>query len=104
MGVNRKQVVASFACSTERNVSILPALSPIAGVSPTQAAFGGQAQRGWVEVLAATQTPTCARWSTGSADAVRWHLQTIFDTSSSGTPAPTDLLVLSGQALYNMVS
>uniref|UniRef100_A0A061RS02 glucose-1-phosphate adenylyltransferase n=1 Tax=Tetraselmis sp. GSL018 TaxID=582737 RepID=A0A061RS02_9CHLO len=65
------------------------------------ATFGGQARRGWVEVLAATQTPQCSTWSAGSADAVRWHLRTVFDPVS-GAPPPQDLLVLSGQALYKM--
>jgi len=65
------------------------------------APFGGQSKRGWVEILATTQTPDRDQWSAGSADAVRWHLQTIF-SPECGEESPSHLLVLSGQALYNM--
>jgi len=52
--------------------------------------------RGWVQILAAEQTPRSADWYQGTADALRkqrMELETI---------APRDFLILSGDHLYRM--
>lgn len=65
--------------------------------------FGGPQKRGFVDVLTASQTPKSANWYKGSADAVRQQLDSILD-AFRGMDLPDELLVLSGQALYRMVS
>jgi Nucleotidyl transferase len=65
-------------------------------------AFGGPLKEGFVDVLAATQTPESSAWYRGSADAVRRNLHIILEPFV-GTELPEDLIVLSGQALYRMV-
>ena len=67
------------------------------------AVFGGPQKQGFVDVLAAHQTPTEASWYRGSADAVRRNLPSIFE-DYRGSMLPDDLLILSGQALYRMVT
>lgn len=67
------------------------------------AVFGGPQKQGFVDVLAAHQTPTEASWYLGSADAVRRNLPSIFE-DYRGSMLPDDMLILSGQALYRMVS
>ena len=66
------------------------------------AVFGGPQKQGFVDVLAAHQTPTEASWYRGSADAVRRNLPSIFE-DYRGSMLPDDMLILSGQALYRMV-
>lgn len=66
------------------------------------AVFGAVNRQGYVDVLAATQTPQSQQWYKGSADAVRRNLPMILD-SIRGGGLPDELLVLSGQALYRMV-
>ena len=66
------------------------------------AVFGANNRQGYVDVLAATQTPQSQQWYKGSADAVRRNLPMILD-SIRGGGLPDELLVLSGQALYRMV-
>lgn len=65
--------------------------------------FGGPQKRGFVDVLTASQTPKSANWYKGSADAVRQQLDSILD-AFRGMDLPDELLILSGQALYRMVS
>ena len=67
------------------------------------AVFGGPQKQGFVDVLAAHQTPTEASWYRGSADAVRRNLPVILE-DYRGSMLPDDMLILSGQALYRMVS
>ena len=52
--------------------------------------------RGFVSILAAQQTPGDEQWYQGTADAVRQNLRYFSD------PADKDLLVLSGDQLYQM--
>ena len=54
-------------------------------------------------VYPSLQTPTEATWYRGSADAVRRNLPVILE-DYRGSMLPDDLLILSGQALYRMVS
>lgn len=62
--------------------------------------FGNTRQRGFVDVLTANQTPSSTEWYRGSADAVRNNLDNIIEPFDG---EPVDhLLVLGGQALYNM--
>lgn len=56
---------------------------------------------GWVDVLSATQTPTNKDWMTGSADAVRRHLNVVAE-SVDPSRVPSLCVVLSGEALYRM--
>lgn len=65
------------------------------------AVFGGPQKQGFVDVLAAHQTPTEASWYRGSADAVRRNLPVIFE-DYRGSMLPDDMLIMSGQALYRM--
>jgi len=51
---------------------------------------------GWVEILAAEQTPETADWYQGTADAVRKQL---FEIQASGAE---DVLILAGDHLYRM--
>lgn len=52
--------------------------------------------RGWVQILAAEQTPRSTNWYQGTADAVR---QQIVEIKSAGTPY---VLILAGDHLYRM--
>jgi glucose-1-phosphate adenylyltransferase len=58
--------------------------------------FGGE---GFVEVLAATQTPTDKEWFQGTADAVRQYAWLLTDTKNRGIE---DVVILSGDHLYRM--
>lgn len=68
---------------------------------------GGYSSKGFVEVLAASQSPTGSRWFQGTADAVRQYLWLFEDAERSGVE---DFLILSGKqqssdkhlTLYNM--
>jgi len=58
--------------------------------------FGGD---GFVEVLAATQTPTDKEWFQGTADAVRQYTWLLSDTKNRSIE---DVVILSGDHLYRM--
>lgn len=58
--------------------------------------FGGD---GFVEVLAATQTPTDKEWFQGTADAVRQYSWLLSDTKNRSIE---DVIILSGDHLYRM--
>jgi glucose-1-phosphate adenylyltransferase len=58
--------------------------------------FGGE---GFVEVLAATQTPTDKEWFQGTADAVRQYAWLFDDIKNRSV---TDIVILSGDHLYRM--
>jgi glucose-1-phosphate adenylyltransferase len=60
---------------------------------------GGYSSKGFVEVLAASQSPVSTRWFQGTADAVRQYLWLFDDAIRSGVE---DLLILSGDHLYRM--
>ena len=66
------------------------------------AVFGGVGRQGFVDVLAAHQTPDSDGWSRGSADAVRRNLPAILE-KYRGVGMPDELVVLSGEAIYSMV-
>ena len=54
---------------------------------------GGYNSKGFVEVLAASQSPAGSRWFQGTADAVRQYLWLFEDAERSGVE---DFLILSG--------
>ena len=56
--------------------------------------MGGYANRGFVEVLAASQTPGSQKWFQGTADAVRHCLWLFEESTRSGVE---DYLILSGK-------
>jgi len=60
---------------------------------------GGYSTRGFVEVLAATQSPSRQKWFQGTADAVRQCLWLFEESTRSGVE---DYLILSGDHLYRM--
>ncbi|GAB4822316.1 hypothetical protein N2152v2_009362 [Parachlorella kessleri] len=60
---------------------------------------GGYNSRGFVEVLAASQTNTTKTWFQGTADAVRQYLWLFEDAMRDGVE---DFLILSGDHLYRM--
>ncbi|DBA66505.1 TPA: hypothetical protein ACH3X2_002475 [Trebouxia sp. C0005] len=60
---------------------------------------GGYSSKGFVEVLAASQSPTGSRWFQGTADAVRQYLWLFEDAERNGVE---DFLILSGDHLYRM--
>jgi ADP-glucose pyrophosphorylase len=66
--------------------------------------FGGPGKLGFVDVLACHQTigMTGNGWYRGSADAVRRNIDSILDPHFGGD-LPTDLLIISGTGVYNMV-
>lgn len=66
------------------------------------AVFGGAGRQGFVDVLAAHQTPDSDTWHRGSADAVRRNLPAILE-QYRGVGLPDELVVLSGEAIYRMV-
>ena len=60
---------------------------------------GGYNSRGFVEVLAASQTTQSTAWFQGTADAVRQYMW-LFDEACAG--GVEDFLILSGDHLYRM--
>ena len=54
---------------------------------------GGYSSKGFVEVLAASQSPTGSRWFQGTADAVRQYLWLFEEAERNGVE---DFLILSG--------
>lgn len=54
---------------------------------------GGYSSKGFVEVLAASQSPTGSRWFQGTADAVRQYLWLFEDAERNGVE---DFIILSG--------
>jgi len=90
-GVNKMFVLTQFnsnALNTHIHMSYPPGT------------FGNARQRGFVDVLTANQTPKSTDWYRGSADAVRNNLENISEVFDN--EPVENLLVLSGQALYNM--
>ena len=74
--------------------SVLPLRTdgiPLAGVQ--NANVGSYKQEGFVEVLAATQSPRSTSWFQGTADAVRQYIWLFENAMRSGVE---DLLILSG--------
>lgn len=59
---------------------------------------GGYSSKGFVEVLAASQSPAGSRWFQGTADAVRQYLWLFEDAMRSGVE---DFLILSGQTFVS---
>ena len=60
---------------------------------------GGYNSRGFVEVLAASQTPDSKKWFQGTADAVRQYMWLFEEACRDGVE---DFLILSGDHLYRM--
>jgi len=60
---------------------------------------GGYMDKGFVEVLAAQQSPTNPNWFQGTADAVRQYMWLFEEAMASGME---DFLILSGDHLYRM--
>ena len=60
---------------------------------PQNSNVGGYNSKGFVEVLAASQSPAGSRWFQGTADAVRQYLWLFEDAMRSGVE---DFLILSG--------
>lgn len=60
---------------------------------------GGYMDKGFVEVLAAQQSPTNPNWFQGTADAVRQYMWLFQEAMSNGIE---DFLILSGDHLYRM--
>lgn len=60
---------------------------------------GSVAGSGFVEVLAATQTPTDTDWFQGTADAVRQYSWIFADVKNRNME---DIVILSGDHLYRM--
>lgn len=60
---------------------------------------GGYTSRGFVEVLAASQSPSSTKWFQGTADAVRQYLWLFENAMRDGVE---DFLILSGDHLYRM--
>lgn len=77
--------------------------APILPPSPTLVSFGASGVRfggeGFVEVLAATQTPTDKEWFQGTADAVRQYAWLFRDIKNRNVE---DIVILSGDHLYRM--
>lgn len=91
-GINKMYVLTQFnSHSLNQHISC----------SYPPATFGGLYQESFVDVLTATQTVHDKSWYKGSADAVRRNLETLLEPYK-GEFVPDDVLVLSGQALYNM--
>ena len=63
------------------------------------ASVGGYTNRGFVEVLAASQTTSSKKWFQGTADAVRQYLWLFEEACRDGIE---DFLILSGDHLYRM--
>ena len=62
---------------------------------------GGYSSKGFVEVLAASQTQSGSRWFQGTADAVRQYLWLFEDAERSGVE---DFLILSGDTCISVTS
>lgn len=90
-GINKIYVMTQFN-STSLNRHLARTYNVGSGVR-----FGGD---GFVEVLAATQTPTDKEWFQGTADAVRQYAWLFSDTKNRTVD---DVVVLSGDHLYRMV-
>jgi glucose-1-phosphate adenylyltransferase len=67
--------------------------------SAYNANVGSYSNEGFVEVLAATQSPISNSWFQGTADAVRQYLWLFESTTRTGVE---DFLILSGDHLYRM--
>jgi glucose-1-phosphate adenylyltransferase len=67
--------------------------------SAYNANVGSYSNEGFVEVLAATQSPISTEWFQGTADAVRQYLWLFENTTRTGVE---DFLILSGDHLYRM--
>ncbi|KAK9794930.1 hypothetical protein WJX73_010196 [Symbiochloris irregularis] len=91
-GINKLYVLTQFNSHT-LNTHITTAYPP--------AVFGGVGRQGFVDVLAAHQTPDSDGWHRGSADAVRRNLPAILE-KYRGVGMPDELVVLSGEAIYSM--
>ena len=70
------------------------ASSPQSEICVQNANVGGYATRGFVEVLAASQTPSSQKWFQGTADAVRQCLWLFEESTREGVE---DYLILSGK-------
>ena len=57
---------------------------------------GGYTSRGFVEILAASQSPSSSKWFQGTADAVRQYLWLFENAMRDGVE---DFLILSGKQL-----
>lgn len=74
-------------------------LAEISDTCPVQNAnVGGYTSRGFVEVLAASQSPSSTKWFQGTADAVRQYLWLFENAMRDGVE---DFLILSGMLLAN---
>jgi glucose-1-phosphate adenylyltransferase len=89
-GISKIYIMTQFN-STSLNRHLARAYNMGSGVR-----FGGD---GFVEVLAATQTPTDTEWFQGTADAVRQYSWLLSDTKNR---AIDDVIILSGDHLYRM--
>ncbi|GLC41372.1 Glucose-1-phosphate adenylyltransferase [Pleodorina starrii] len=89
-GLSKIYILTQFN-STSLNRHLARAYNMGSGVR-----FGGD---GFVEVLAATQTPTDKEWFQGTADAVRQYSWLLEDTKNR---AIEDVIILSGDHLYRM--
>jgi len=67
--------------------------------SAYNANVGSYSNEGFVEVLAATQSPKSTAWFQGTADAVRQYLWLFENTTRTGVE---DFIILSGDHLYRM--
>ncbi|MBN1488225.1 MAG: glucose-1-phosphate adenylyltransferase [Anaerolineae bacterium] len=82
-GVNRIHILTQFnSVSLHRHVTQTYRFDRFSG--------------GWVQLLAAEQTPVSSSWYQGTADALRKQLYQI------QVPRPEDVLILSGDHLYRM--
>lgn len=89
-GISKIYILTQFN-STSLNRHLARAYNMGSGVR-----FGGD---GFVEVLAATQTPTVTEWFQGTADAVRQYSWLLSDVKNR---AVEDVVILSGDHLYRM--
>lgn len=93
-GLTQIYVLTQFN-SRSLNSHIVEAYPSASGVPLSKGVF--------VEVLCATQTPTRTEWAKGSADAVQSVLYNLPKSDPSTTVDKVkDILVLSGEHLYNM--
>ena len=82
----------------------LPAVNDAHSPTPPHAhkqngTVGGYNSRGFVEVLAASQSPARKEWFQGTADAVRQYMWLFEEAVRGGVE---DFLILSGDHLYRM--
>jgi len=89
-GISKIYILTQFN-STSLNRHLARAYNMGSGVR-----FGGE---GFVEVLAATQTPTDGTWFQGTADAVRQYTWLLSDIKNR---VIEDVVILSGDHLYRM--